>query len=60
MVKFIVIVISELTLVWGMLLRSDIQWFYRDFTRQTVKLLGFKCVLTILSVLVMVNAFDLD
>ena len=33
------IVISGLTFEWGMLFRSEIQWCYRDFTRQTVRLL---------------------
>ena len=39
------IVISGLTFEWGMLFRSEIQWCYRDFTRQTVKFLRLTCML---------------
>ena len=38
-VKFMAVVISRLTFAWGMLFPSEIQWFYRDFTQQTVRLL---------------------
>ena len=58
--KILVIVISGLTFEWGMLLRSDIPWFYQDFTWQSVKFLHLKCVLTILVVIVMVSAFEAD
>ena len=43
-----------------LVLRSDIKWFHRDFTRQTVKFFSLKCVLTILAVIVMVSALKLD
>ena len=59
-IKFMVIVISGLTFEWGMLFWSEIQWFYRDFTRQTIKSLRSKCVLIILFVKVMINALELD
>ena len=58
--KILVIVISGLTFEWGMLFRSEIKWFYRDFTRQTIKFLRLKCVLTILVVIVMVSALKPD
>ena len=59
-IKFVDIVISGLTFEWGMLFRSEIQWCYRDFTRQTVKFLRLKCVLTILAVIVMVSILKPD
>ena len=54
------IVISGLTFEWGMLFWSEIQWFYRGFTRQTVKFLCLKCVLVILVIIVMVSALKPD
>ena len=59
-VKFMFIVISGLTFEWGMLFRSEIQWCYRDFTRQTVKFLHLTCVLTISAVIVMVSTLKSD
>ena len=56
-IKFVVIVIFGLTFAWGMLFRSEIQWCYRDFTRQTVILLHLKCVLVVSSIIVRFNAF---
>ena len=43
-----------------LVLRSDIQWFYRDVTQQTVKFLRLKCVLIISSFRMMVNALESD
>jgi hypothetical protein len=57
-IKFMFIVIFGLTFEWGMLFRSKIQLFYRDFTRQTIKLFRLKCVLAISSVKVMIRHFN--
>ena len=54
------IVISGLTFEWGMLFRSEIQWCYRDFTRQTIKFVRSRCMLTIFVVVVMDSALKLD
>ena len=58
--KSLVIVISELTFEWGMLVQSKIKCCYRDFTRQTVRLLHLKCILIISSVMVIFSALELD
>ena len=59
-IKIMGIVISGLTFEWGMLFQYEIQWFYRDFTRQTVGLLHLRCVLFISSVMVMISALKPD
>jgi hypothetical protein len=42
------------------LFRSKFQWLHRDFTRQTVVLLHFKCVLGRIVSMVMVSALKPD